>query len=301
MVDDGSTDGSAAIAEALRRSRPPLPAPAQPNAGLSAARNTGIDAATGEFLAFVDSDDMLKPQAYELLLGLARQDRLGLRQRQRAAASPAPARSRRASSPRRSRETQLQHAHHEEPPPARRPHGVEQAVAALVLGRARPALPGGPDLRGHPGHAAAALRRATRSTSSPSRSTSTASARAPTARSPSGGPRRAPCATGSPPSRRSSPSCAATGPGAPSAGTTGRRPAGPALLPQRPRRGRRGVPDAVHRPRQRVPRRRAAQRLRAGWRRSSGSSGISCGAGCCPSCWRSAASSARSSATRRRC
>ncbi len=69
MVDDGSTDGSAAIAEAFVARDPRFRLLAQPNAGLSAARNTGIDAATGEFLAFVDSDDMLKPQAYELLLG----------------------------------------------------------------------------------------------------------------------------------------------------------------------------------------------------------------------------------------
>ena len=69
MVDDGSTDGSAAIAEAFAARDPRFRLLAQPNAGLSAARNTGIDAATGEFLAFVDSDDMLKPQAYELLLG----------------------------------------------------------------------------------------------------------------------------------------------------------------------------------------------------------------------------------------
>ena len=69
MVDDGSTDGSAAIAEAFAARDPRFRLLAQPNAGLSAARNTGIDAAAGEFLAFVDSDDMLKPQAYELLLG----------------------------------------------------------------------------------------------------------------------------------------------------------------------------------------------------------------------------------------
>jgi CDP-glycerol glycerophosphotransferase len=69
MVDDGSTDGSAAIAEAFAARDPRFKLVSRPNGGLSAARNTGIAAATGEFLAFVDSDDMLMPRAYELLLG----------------------------------------------------------------------------------------------------------------------------------------------------------------------------------------------------------------------------------------
>jgi CDP-glycerol glycerophosphotransferase len=69
MVDDGSTDGSAAIAEAFAAGDDRFRLITQPNGGLSRARNTGTDAATGEYLAFVDSDDMLPPNAYELLLG----------------------------------------------------------------------------------------------------------------------------------------------------------------------------------------------------------------------------------------
>src|SRR5205085_2446307 len=68
MVDDGSTDGSAAIAEAFAARDPRFKLMTRPNGGLSAARNTGLEAATGEFLAFVDSDDVVAPDAYEKLV-----------------------------------------------------------------------------------------------------------------------------------------------------------------------------------------------------------------------------------------
>jgi CDP-glycerol glycerophosphotransferase len=69
LVNDGSTDGSGAIAEELAARDERFRLLTRPNGGLSRARNTGIDAATGEFLAFLDSDDLLPPNAYELLLG----------------------------------------------------------------------------------------------------------------------------------------------------------------------------------------------------------------------------------------
>ena len=69
MVNDGSTDRSVEIAEAFAARDERFKLLHQENAGLSAARNTGIDAATGEFLAFVDSDDVVAPAAYELLVG----------------------------------------------------------------------------------------------------------------------------------------------------------------------------------------------------------------------------------------
>jgi CDP-glycerol glycerophosphotransferase len=69
MVDDGSTDASVAIAERFAAGDRRFRLIAQPNAGLGAARNTGLDAATGEHVAFVDSDDVLPPDAYERLLG----------------------------------------------------------------------------------------------------------------------------------------------------------------------------------------------------------------------------------------
>ena len=69
MVDDGSLDGSGAIAEEFAANDDRFKLVRQANGGLSSARNTGIAAATGEFLSFVDSDDVLPPDACALLIG----------------------------------------------------------------------------------------------------------------------------------------------------------------------------------------------------------------------------------------
>lgn len=67
VVDDGSTDDSAAIAADFVDRDRRFRLVQQPNGGLGNARNNGITHATGELLAFVDSDDVLAPRAYELL------------------------------------------------------------------------------------------------------------------------------------------------------------------------------------------------------------------------------------------
>ncbi len=46
----------------------------QENQGLSAARNSGVAASTGEFIAFVDSDDIILPNYLETLLHYMRED-----------------------------------------------------------------------------------------------------------------------------------------------------------------------------------------------------------------------------------
>src|SRR3954464_14387556 len=68
MVDDGSKDNSPAIAERWVSADKRFRLVTQPNGGLGNARNTGIKNAGGELLAFVDSDDYLAPNAYQLLV-----------------------------------------------------------------------------------------------------------------------------------------------------------------------------------------------------------------------------------------
>lgn len=68
LIDDGSTDGSGALCDAWAARDARVRVIHQNNGGLSAARNAGIDAAKGKYLAFVDSDDWAAPELLEKLL-----------------------------------------------------------------------------------------------------------------------------------------------------------------------------------------------------------------------------------------
>lgn len=69
LVDDGSRDGSLAVAEAYVARDPRFRLVRQDNAGLGPARNTGTGWASGRYLTFVDSDDLVAPRAYSRLVG----------------------------------------------------------------------------------------------------------------------------------------------------------------------------------------------------------------------------------------
>lgn len=64
VVDDGSTDGTAALLERY----PDVKVVHQENRGMSTARNRGLDEAQGEYILFVDSDDLLTDGALETLV-----------------------------------------------------------------------------------------------------------------------------------------------------------------------------------------------------------------------------------------
>lgn len=68
LVDDGSTDGSGALCDELAQKNPCIRVIHQANAGASAARNAGLDAAVGEHVLFVDADDGLDSQALNSIL-----------------------------------------------------------------------------------------------------------------------------------------------------------------------------------------------------------------------------------------
>ena len=68
MVDDGSTDSSGAIADALALEDPRVTVIHTPNGGPSSARNAGLDTDTGDFVTFIDSDDTVDPRYIEWLL-----------------------------------------------------------------------------------------------------------------------------------------------------------------------------------------------------------------------------------------
>ena len=70
LVDDGSDDGSSGICDEYARMDQRIKTIHLPHSGVSAARNAGLAAATGELLGFVDSDDWIDHDMYQYLYAL---------------------------------------------------------------------------------------------------------------------------------------------------------------------------------------------------------------------------------------
>lgn len=64
LIDDGSTDGSGALCDVYEKKDSRVKVIHQKNGGAASAKNAGLRIATGEYLAFADSDDYLEPGAY---------------------------------------------------------------------------------------------------------------------------------------------------------------------------------------------------------------------------------------------
>lgn len=73
-VDDGSTDESSAILDRYAHKDSRVTVIHKKNGGVSSARNCGLDAATGEYIVFVDSDDWIHPQYFEIMLAFQKKN-----------------------------------------------------------------------------------------------------------------------------------------------------------------------------------------------------------------------------------
>lgn len=70
-VNDGSNDGSLSVLKEYEEKDKRIKIISQKNSGVSAARNAGLDAANGSYIAFIDSDDWVGPSCFSLMLEAA--------------------------------------------------------------------------------------------------------------------------------------------------------------------------------------------------------------------------------------
>ena len=78
IVDDGSKDGTKSIVEQYAKNDIRIKLLEQANQGVSAARNKGLDTATGEYVAFLDSDDLWDADNLSVMVQAAECTKSGL-------------------------------------------------------------------------------------------------------------------------------------------------------------------------------------------------------------------------------
>ena len=74
LIDDGSPDGCGRICDEYAKKDKRIVVIHQKNMGVSAARNAGLDIAHGRYIGFVDSDDWIEPQMYEVMMDAIREN-----------------------------------------------------------------------------------------------------------------------------------------------------------------------------------------------------------------------------------
>lgn len=74
LIDDGSPDGCGRICDEYAQKDKRIVVIHQKNMGVSAARNAGLDIARGRYIGFVDSDDWIEPQMYEVMMDAIREN-----------------------------------------------------------------------------------------------------------------------------------------------------------------------------------------------------------------------------------
>ncbi|MDE6526825.1 MAG: glycosyltransferase, partial [Muribaculaceae bacterium] len=78
LVDDGSPDNCPAICDKYARKDHRINVIHKTNGGLCSARNAGLDAASGDYVTFVDSDDWIEHDAYKPLISYCIENQLDI-------------------------------------------------------------------------------------------------------------------------------------------------------------------------------------------------------------------------------
>jgi len=78
LIDDGSTDSSGMLCDNYQALDSRIRVIHKPNGGLSSARNAGLDICSGEYIAFVDSDDYIDSKMYESMLSCLEEENVDI-------------------------------------------------------------------------------------------------------------------------------------------------------------------------------------------------------------------------------